>query len=514
MKPFNTKPRKETQNPLQMDFLSAIPQPPKPLSPVEPGPDGTPPLPLSSETEPLPSRSFFAAAPLASAPNMTAPKTKGVPMPTRQDTDGDDIFGSDPFFAADAPRRKPEPNGDTSFEIDEIPQEDVPSITVTLPEQDPTPLTEPLPEHTAEERLLDTIVGSAPENKADEDTLANLNSEVKALRSELESALEKQQEALSSRDRARQDLQVFKTRFASLETDLASARTEAAKANQQKLQSETRYADAEKQWSDKLSQLRRMLDDVEAMRDELSSKRVSKTLFAGTLAAGILCTAIALSIGYRIGHTDEIDAQGYTPGIAPSSTETQSHSVAPTGSEPSRPSSPLVLRSTPQTSPHEHLPVPPSDPRATAKVLTTRTVTTSISLPPVSGGRWSYRTIGGETTVVFQYGLFSEGPELTSTAKQDLETIASALKGKRFRLEIEGHTDSTTLSKSNPNATSNKALGLSRAKKTSLYLIQQCGLSAEGITLSSAGEFRPPFPNTTAETRKMNRTVILKIREM
>jgi chemotaxis protein MotB len=158
--------------------------------------------------------------------------------------------------------------------------------------------------------------------------------------------------------------------------------------------------------------------------------------------------------------------------------------------------------------------VPPSTLKRTEQVITTKTEMTPINLPPLTGARWSCTTIGGETTVVFQYGLFSEGSELTATARQDLGTIASSLKGKRFHLEVEGHTDSTAMLKSKSNGSNNKALGLLRARKVNTYLTQQCGLPPERITVSSAGEFRPPFPNTTAENRKMNRTVVLKVREM
>ena len=421
-------------------------------------------------------------------------------MPTNQSSD-DDVFESDPFFSSDTPQREPEPSRDTSFDMDEIPQEDVPSITVTPPEPDPISFQEHLPEHTAEERLLNTIVSAAPEDRPADDAITNLTDELKALRLELEAALEQQQESLSIRDRVKQDLQAYKTRFAALEVDLATARAETAKANQQKLLSETRYAEAERQWSDKLTQLRRMLDDVEVMRDELNSKRVPKILFMGTLAAGVLCAVIALFIGYSIGRPD---AQAVNdPGLASSSPETRSQSFTPAVANPPIPP-PL----------HEHLPVPPSTLKRTEQVITTKAEMPQINLPPLAGARWNYTTIRGETTVVFQYGLFSEGSELTDTARQDLGTIASSLKGKRFHLEVEGHTDSTAMLKSKSNRSNNKALGLSRARKVNTYLTQQCGLPPERITVSSAGEFRPPFPNTTAENRKRNRTVVLKVREM
>lgn len=433
-------------------------------------------------------------------------------MPTKHGGDGDDIFESDPFFSPEAPRQEPEPTRDSSFEADEIPEEDVPSITLPSPDPGPASIPETIPQHTAEERLLDSIVGSTPESRPDDEALAKLTAELNSVRSEFDIVVKTRQDALSSRDRARQDLQVLKTRFAALETDLATARAEATKANHLKVQAETRYADAEKQWSDKLAQLRRMLDDVEVMRDELNSKRVPKILFTGTLAAGVLCTAMALFIGYTLGRPDAQTMKETAAVPVPSSPDARSQSSVPAAPGLPRLPSSSSLPLTPLAPSHEHLPVPLTPPNSANKGIAARMETTAITLPQPPGARWTSTTLGNETTVVFQYGLFAEGPELTVTAKQDLEAIASFLKATRFQLEVEGHTDSTAASKSKSNATGNKALGLARARKVSAYLVQQCGLAPERVTVSSAGEFRPPFPNTTAESRKMNRTVILKVR--
>ncbi|MEI8351523.1 MAG: hypothetical protein WCG36_04325, partial [bacterium] len=91
MKPSNAKPRKDMQNPLQMDFLSAIPHPPRSLAPVEPGPDGTPPLPLSNAAEPTPLRSIFPKRPPVSYSDTMNSPMEGFPMPTNHSSD-DDVF--------------------------------------------------------------------------------------------------------------------------------------------------------------------------------------------------------------------------------------------------------------------------------------------------------------------------------------------------------------------------------------------------------------------------------------
>ena len=506
MKPINARSRKDAQDPLQLDFLAAIPQPPRPLAPVETGTDGTPPLPLSTTPEPTPPRSVFSDhTPTLSA--VTDSRMEGTSMATNPGNDVADVFESDPFFSAGTLQRKQEPNDSTFFEVDEIPQEDVPSITLAPPAPPSAPTSDSFPNHSAEERLLSTIVGDAPETEPASHKMTGLADELNAIRSELEAALETRQKAFASRDRSRQDLQILKTRFAALESDLASARAETEQANQLKLQAETRYTNAEQLWSDKLSQLRRMLDDVEIMRDELNNKRVPKILFIGTLVVGALATVFAFFIGYNVGQPLETASLDTTPALT-ATASSKAHIPPPPAISPL----PLTPTLYPQpgtalTPTHEHLPVPITS-------LSHSEVAPSPTWPELSGTRWTSTRIGQEVSLVFNYGLFSEGTELTATAKQDLKAFASAIKGAHLKLEIEGHTDSTAAGKSKTSGTNNKALGLSRAKKVAAYLTQQCGLSPEKITTSSAGEFRPPHPNTTAGSRKMNRTVVLKIGEM
>ena len=113
--------------------------------------------------------------------------------------------------------------------------------------------------------------------------------------------------------------------------------------------------------------------------------------------------------------------------------------------------------------------------------------------------------------MVFHYGTFTHGTELSSTARQDLSTIASTLKGQPFKLEVEGHTDSTHPAKAKGSGTNNQAIGLARAKAVARYLTDSCGLPESVVSTSSAGETHPPYPNTSEANQQKNRTVILKI---
>jgi outer membrane protein OmpA-like peptidoglycan-associated protein len=117
-------------------------------------------------------------------------------------------------------------------------------------------------------------------------------------------------------------------------------------------------------------------------------------------------------------------------------------------------------------------------------------------------------------TVTFNYGTFVKGVELSDDAKKDLKAIAAAVKakGSAFRIEVEGHTDAAKISSVKSSGSNNRALGLARAKVVASYLTTHGNLPSTSITTSSSGEDNPPFPNTTTESQKKNRTVVLKIR--
>ena len=440
-----------------MDFLSAIPAPKIPMAPIEPGSDGTPPLPLGNPQEdPVPSRSVFPEKTIKSTPVEPVTNRGGETM-----TEGstEDVFESDPFF-------NPESGEGHPFDADVTPLDDVPTITI-----EPEP---PAPPATAEERLLDTIVNTPPPQEPASPS-SFVTEELAGLRAELDQALADRNTILTARDRARQDLQIYKTRFPTLESDLASARMEVDRANQLRLQTDPRHAESELQWNDKLAHLRRMLDEVETIRDELNTKRVSKILFIGAVVAGLLATTFAYFIGAGSIPTPETRSDFKAPAAAP------------------------ILAEHPAPA----LPIPRETP------------TPAIFWPALNNEHWTITQSPREMTVVFNDGIFMQGVELTMAAKQDLKTIATSIKARKnaFIVEVEGHTDATPVRKTKVNGPDNKELGLARAKAAAAYLIKQGGYPEERVTTSSAGDANPPHPNTTPESRKKNRTVVLKIRE-
>jgi flagellar motor protein MotB len=488
---------------MQMDFLSAIPDVAKPMPPIGPGPDGTPPLPLINQPSPVPPRPVF---PVFKSETVENTET-GEDM---SDKPKDDVFESDPFFSQEPVTLQPEPESSSEAEEPAVEPDVIPPETddasfdvyaLEAPEAETPP---PVAVATAEERLLNSIVGE-PEAAQAETPPRDSSAELAALQTELEDALAKAKSAVAAHTQTRQDLQILKTRFSTLESDLVAARGETAKAVQMKVQAEAMHADTERQWSDKLAQLRRMLDEVEEIRDEQLRKRVPKLLFIGTLVTGVLATAFAYFIGANQAAREQTaDNPPPSPRVA----------VAPPTLPPAKP----LLTSGP--APHDVVPprpVPAGSMAVTPVATPVRSMQPQVlqpaNWPALDGGRWRATESGREMVITFHYGIFTRGVELSSDARQDLKTIATAIKakGNRFRIEVEGHTDSAKGSGGKSSASNNKSLGLARAKTAASYLVKSCGLPATAVTTSSVGEDNPPYPNTTLENQKKNRTVVIRI---
>lgn len=435
-----------------MDFLSNIPNPPLPMKPVELSPDGTPPLPLLNQQQAIPPRPSFH-------------------------------FDSDPFFNPPSPQAAPEsepsdslPPADEELISDDIPFE-IDSPVVPEPEFTPLP--------TAEERLLESIVHEHAEKPEAPVPLIH-EEDLALLQSELDRVAKEARKAGGARDKALEDLHSLKTRFAALESELAAAHEVNSQAHQSRSQTEIRFAEAEKQWTDKLSHLRRMLDEVEDARDEASQQGVSKLLFMGTLAASLIAVIFAYVIGA---------SQTPSPQVA---SEIASKPPVITSTLASRPVAP--------TEPAVALP-PPSAPLHMPGLHAAKTT----AWPSLPGNRWTTTSSDKELKLVFHYGTFARGIELTSTAQQDLKAIAASLKGTPFRIEVEGHTDATKVNKAKAYGNDNQSIGLARAKTVASYLISSCGLPSSMVSTSSAGDTNPPYPGSAAANQQKNRTVILKI---
>ena len=399
--------------------------------------------------------------PIEPSPDGTQP----LPFLTPAPGSGVDVFEADPFFNPPAP---------LAPVTDEPPPDELPA------DPDPPVASTPALMASAEERLLESIV-SQPDDT----------------------------EAARAQGLAR-ELRAFKIRCAALETELNGARLALNQAHQARTETETRFEQAEKQWTGKLSQLRQMLDEVEDARDDVFQKRVPKLLFIGTLIAGIVATLFA----YLIGAGQSTPAPIVLPEPAPTLAAGIAHPLPV--AQPAAPLEPPIPTPTPAPILMPELGANP--PRLKAPVNeaplpkpTARPAGKSTVWPALSGSRWNTVSSARELKVVFHYGIFTRGTELSSTARQDLSHIASALKGQPFLIEVEGHTDSTRNLKAKGNGKRNQALGLARAKVVARYLIDAGGLPAAAVTTSSAGETQPPYPNTSEANQQKNRTVVLKI---
>lgn len=117
--------------------------------------------------------------------------------------------------------------------------------------------------------------------------------------------------------------------------------------------------------------------------------------------------------------------------------------------------------------------------------------------------------------MTFKYGVFIRGVKMAAKARIDL--LALAKQSKDFwaglELEIEGHTDTAPVS-STGMFTSNYELGYKRARAVRDFLIMEAGWPVTAVVVTSAGEKNPPYPNNSLESRRKNRTVVLKLRQV
>ena len=490
-----------------MDFLTSVQNPTPPMKPIGPSPDGTPPLPLLNHIPNIPPRPIF--------PDIHPSESSQHKGSTQVDPSPEsiaDVFESDPFF--NSPGSHEVSDSATPFPVsDELTSDHLPG-EIEIPARPPEPAPPLRP--TAEERLLETIVSDSTDRKEkpvphlEEGQLAHLRKELARTRVEIENAN-------ATRDKTLKEFHALKIRCAALESELASAREGMTQVQQAGSQTESRFAEAEKQWTEKLSHLRQMLDDVEDTRDQVFQKRVPKLLFIGTLIAGIIATIFAYLIGASQPTPSPMIAENTpkltTPAPALEPVPKPIPLPEPTVAVPPPPA-PLLLPETQTTPPPPVSPTPiaPAPPAVTQHPKPTPRVAVKTAIwPTLTGSRWITTSSSKEMKLVFNYGTFTRGTELSTIARQDLKAIAASLKGKPYQIEVEGHTDSAKVSKTKAYGHDNEAIGLARAKAVANYLISSGGLPSSMISTSSAGETNPPYPNTTAANQLKNRTVVLKI---
>jgi len=103
-------------------------------------------------------------------------------------------------------------------------------------------------------------------------------------------------------------------------------------------------------------------------------------------------------------------------------------------------------------------------------------------------------------------GIFFErgSAELSEEAKSVLRQIAPVLIRSGRLIRVEGHTCDLPIH--TPRYPSNWELSVARATNVVRYLIA-CGVPPSRLSAVGYGEFRPMFPNTSEENRRLNRRV-------
>jgi chemotaxis protein MotB len=115
----------------------------------------------------------------------------------------------------------------------------------------------------------------------------------------------------------------------------------------------------------------------------------------------------------------------------------------------------------------------------------------------------------GVTLSIPEAGTFAVGrDELSSTAQELVARVASTLGGFDNLVRVEGHTDDVPIH--NVRFVSNWDLSAARASRVVEFLIVK-GLEARRLSATGYGEFHPRVPNTSAETRAINRRIDLVI---
>jgi len=102
---------------------------------------------------------------------------------------------------------------------------------------------------------------------------------------------------------------------------------------------------------------------------------------------------------------------------------------------------------------------------------------------------------------------------LTEAGKRRLDQIAEQLQRFPDRpIRIEGYTDSTPVgARLQERYPSNWELAAARAAAVARYLIEVRGFAAERFEVVSYGPTRPIGPNDTAEGRRLNRRIIIRV---
>jgi outer membrane protein OmpA-like peptidoglycan-associated protein len=212
--------------------------------------------------------------------------------------------------------------------------------------------------------------------------------------------------------------------------------------------------------------VRKMIGDRRAFRVEATSQ----------IASGGPAFSISMGLSLFTGGSPRIVKNSPRP---PERVRTE-----PPVSAPPRQTTPV--QTLPTAPPPAPAPVPPPAPAP-------------VSSPPQNLAGTVMLTIDG-TQVDFNKPSWRDDAEpLLDGLAVDLVSDA----GEKIKINIEAHTDNVG------SRAGNQALGLDRAKAVREFLINQ-GVTADRITVSSAGGENPIAPNNTALGRQKNRRIVIR----
>jgi flagellar motor protein MotB len=131
----------------------------------------------------------------------------------------------------------------------------------------------------------------------------------------------------------------------------------------------------------------------------------------------------------------------------------------------------------------------------------------------LAGSGLILRSESGTLVVTFPVGLFPSGAVWSAEGQRVLADLGSHLSrfGGDVSFTVIGHTDDIPVAP-NSRYTDNADLGFARARVAAQELSAHSGLPLTKFAVTSSGATDPPFPNSAAESRKRNRTVILWVR--
>jgi chemotaxis protein MotB len=121
-----------------------------------------------------------------------------------------------------------------------------------------------------------------------------------------------------------------------------------------------------------------------------------------------------------------------------------------------------------------------------------------------------HRESDGLVISLREAGFFESGSaQMKSASQAAFDRIASMLRGRDYRLRIEGHTDNAPIH--NSQFPSNWELSTSRATEIVRLLIVREGFGPARLSAAGYAEYYPVATNLTTEGRAMNRRVDIVI---